>query len=161
MLNRHGEVFRTLLGASDLALVAASWLAAYGLRFRLGFDAPLGVPEFRSYVMLLALILPLWFVLFRARGLYEAQRTSSLWRESSQVFDGDSDRCRDPRRRDLLLPQLLLFARCRSPLLRPFLRVGDFFSSHRPGNSARAPPPRLQPALRPHRGRRRARGAGD
>ncbi len=86
MLNRHGEVFRTLLGASDLALVAASWLAAYGLRFRLGFDAPLGVPEFRSYVMLLALILPLWFVLFRARGLYEAQRTSSLWRESSQVF---------------------------------------------------------------------------
>jgi Undecaprenyl-phosphate glucose phosphotransferase len=83
MLNRHGEVFRTLLGVGDLGLVAASWLAAYVLRFR--FDAPLGVPEFRAYVMLLSLILPLWFVLFRARGLYEAQRTSSLWREVSQV----------------------------------------------------------------------------
>jgi Undecaprenyl-phosphate glucose phosphotransferase len=86
MLNRHGEVFRTLLGLGDLALVAGSWLAAYGLRFRLGFDAPLGVPDFRSYVMLLAFILPLWFVLFRGRGLYEAQRTSSLWREASQVL---------------------------------------------------------------------------
>jgi Undecaprenyl-phosphate glucose phosphotransferase len=85
MLNRHGEVFRTLLGVGDLALVAASWLAAYGLRFHLGFDAPLGVPEFRAYVMLLLFILPLWFVLFRSHGLYEAQRTSSLWREVSQV----------------------------------------------------------------------------
>ncbi|HYB13406.1 MAG TPA: undecaprenyl-phosphate glucose phosphotransferase, partial [Myxococcota bacterium] len=86
MLNRHGEVFRTLLGVGDLVLVAASWLAAYGLRFRLGFDAPQGVPEFRAYVLLLALILPLWFVLLRSRGLYEAQRTNSLSREAGQVL---------------------------------------------------------------------------
>ena len=86
MLSRHSEVLRTLLLLADLSLVAAAWLMAYALRFSGWMDAPLGVPGFRPYASLLALILPLWFFLFRARGLYEAQRTGSMFREAGQIL---------------------------------------------------------------------------
>ena len=71
MLHRYGEVFRTLAMAVDLAIVGVAWLAAYWIRFD-AFPAPLGIPEFRAYVEALVAILPLWHVLFRARGLYES-----------------------------------------------------------------------------------------
>ena len=44
MLYRHGEVFRSLLMATDLVLVALVWLGAYGLRFYTGLEAPQGTP---------------------------------------------------------------------------------------------------------------------
>src|SRR5208337_2575133 len=98
MLNRHGEVFRTLLGASDLALVAASWLAAYGLRFRLGFDAPLGVPEFRSCHAPRVDPAALVRALPSARALRGPAHEFPLARVEPGLHC-DSDRCRDPRRR--------------------------------------------------------------
>jgi Undecaprenyl-phosphate glucose phosphotransferase len=85
MLYRYSEVFRTSLLLVDLLLVASSWLAAYSIRFYTVFDAPLGVPLFEAYLPPLALILPLWFVLFRSRGLYEPQRTGSLFGEIGRV----------------------------------------------------------------------------
>ena len=85
MLYRYSEVFRTSLLLADLALVAASWLAAYHIRFYTVFDAPLGIPEFEAYLPPLAVILPLWLVLFRSRGLYQPRRTSSLFSEMSRV----------------------------------------------------------------------------
>ncbi len=85
MLYRYSEIFRTCLLVADLSLVAVSWLLAYQIRFHTFFDAPLGIPEFRAYLPPLLVILPLWFALFRSRGLYEPQRTGSLLRELSQV----------------------------------------------------------------------------
>ena len=86
MLHRHSEIFRTLLIAADLGLVVASWLAAYWIRFQMGFEAPRGVPEFRSYVEALAAIVPLWFLLFRAYGLYEPHRTRTIPAEAIEVL---------------------------------------------------------------------------
>ena len=85
MLYRYSEVFRTSLLLADLVLVTVSWLGAYYLRFHTVFDAPLGIPEFGAYLAPLALILPLWLVLFRSRGLYEPQRTGSLFGEVGRV----------------------------------------------------------------------------
>jgi len=85
VLYRHSEVFRSLLVAADLALVAAAWLGAYLIRFYGPFDAPLGVPDAALYARPLVVILPLWLVLFRARGLYEPQRTASMWAEAAGV----------------------------------------------------------------------------
>jgi Undecaprenyl-phosphate glucose phosphotransferase len=87
MLYRHGEVFRTILGVSDAALVVAAWLGAYWLRFESGlFASPLGVPELRQYVYPLSVIVPLWLLLFRSHGLYEPQRTGALLSEAGTVL---------------------------------------------------------------------------
>ena len=86
MLYRHSEVFRTSLLLADLGLVAASWLAAYYIRFYTVFESPLGIPEFDAYLTPLAVILPLWLFMFRSRGLYEPQRTGSIWSETGRVI---------------------------------------------------------------------------
>lgn len=86
MLYRHSEVFRSLLVAADLAVVALAWLGAYGLRFHTGFEVPKGIPPFEMYLRPLVVILPLWAWLFRARGLYEPMRAGSLLVEIGKVI---------------------------------------------------------------------------
>jgi FlaA1/EpsC-like NDP-sugar epimerase len=86
MLYRYSEVFRTLMGVADTALVASAWLAAYWMRFHMGIPAPLGHQGPGAYFEALAVILPLWFVLFRSYGIYEPQRTESLIHEAGQVI---------------------------------------------------------------------------
>jgi Undecaprenyl-phosphate glucose phosphotransferase len=86
MLYRYSEVFRTLMGVADTALVASAWLAAYWIRFHMGIPAPLGHQGPGAYFEALAVILPLWFVLFRSYGIYEPQRTESLIHEAGQVI---------------------------------------------------------------------------
>ncbi|UCE85249.1 MAG: undecaprenyl-phosphate glucose phosphotransferase [Deltaproteobacteria bacterium] len=86
MLYRYNEIFRSTLLLTDLALVAGAWVAAYGIRFYTVLEAPLGIPPFAPYAQLLALILPLWFWLFRSRGLYEPQRTGSMLGEAGNVI---------------------------------------------------------------------------
>ncbi|MEE2664534.1 MAG: undecaprenyl-phosphate glucose phosphotransferase [Myxococcota bacterium] len=86
MFYRHSEIFRSLLVAADLSIVGLAWLGAYARRFRAGIAAPLGVPEFEVYLLPLAVILPLWFVLFQARGLYEPMRTGSVLVEAARVI---------------------------------------------------------------------------
>lgn len=86
MLYRYSEVFRTLLGVADLILVGAAWLAAYWLRFEAGLPVPRGVPAPEPYLYALAVILPLFMVLFRSHGLYEARRMDSALGEASAVI---------------------------------------------------------------------------
>jgi Undecaprenyl-phosphate glucose phosphotransferase len=86
VLYRYSEVFRSSLLITDMTLVAGSWLAAYFIRFHTVFDAPLGIPDFQAYLPPLLVIIPLWIGLFRARGLYEPQRTGSLPREASSIL---------------------------------------------------------------------------
>ncbi|HKJ24563.1 MAG TPA: hypothetical protein VKB65_07060, partial [Myxococcota bacterium] len=90
MLYRYGEIMRSGLLLADLLLVAATWIAAYHVRFYAPgvLPDPLGreVPDFRQYALALVVILPLWFWLFRARGLYAAQRMHSLADEAASVL---------------------------------------------------------------------------
>ena len=86
MLYRYSELFRSLIVAVDLCLVAAAWLAAYAIRFHAGIPAPLGIPELSTYLYPLLVILPLWLGLFRSHGLYQPQRTGSLLREAGTVI---------------------------------------------------------------------------
>ncbi len=86
MLHRYSEVFRTLLMALDLALLAGAWCLAYYVRFYTDFTSPRGVPPFTQYALVLPFILPVWFTLLRSRGLYDPQRTDSPLREAGGVI---------------------------------------------------------------------------
>ncbi|MFK7897563.1 MAG: undecaprenyl-phosphate glucose phosphotransferase [Myxococcota bacterium] len=86
MLNRHSEIFRTLLVMADLAWVAVAWLGAFGLRFHAGIPAPLGKPPAMDYVSPLLLILPLYLMLFRSHGLYAPRRIDSALGEAGAVL---------------------------------------------------------------------------
>ncbi len=87
MLYRYSEVIRSALLVADMTIVGVAWVAAFYLRFYLpGMPPPNGeIPPFEQYAVLLPGILPLWFWLFRARGLYEAQRTHAVVREAGAV----------------------------------------------------------------------------
>ena len=85
MLYRHSEVFRTIMGAADGALIALAWLAAYAIRFDSGLATPLGIPAPEPYLYALALIVPLFLLLFRSNGLYEARRMDSSLGEVAAI----------------------------------------------------------------------------
>jgi len=86
MLYRYSEVFRTLIGLADLSLIAAAWLAAYGIRFYSGIPVEHGIPDLGLYAQALVLILPVWLALFYSHGLYEPRRTGSLFREAGMIL---------------------------------------------------------------------------
>lgn len=85
MLYRYSEVFRSLLAAADVVLIASAWLGAYTLRFNTGWPAPLGVPAPEPYLYALVVILPLFLFLFRSHGLYTARRMDSSLGEAAAV----------------------------------------------------------------------------
>lgn len=78
MLKRHSQFLESLMLLSDLLAIAASWTAAYYLRFFWG-PVPVyrGVPGVRPYLFLMAVIVVVWGVAFRAFGLYRPRRISS------------------------------------------------------------------------------------
>ena len=82
MLKRHSQFFESLMLLSDLLVIAASWIAAYYLRFFWG-PVPVyrGIPGLRPYLFLLALIVVIWGVAFKAFGLYRPRRVSSRFAE--------------------------------------------------------------------------------
>jgi len=89
VLYRYSEVIRAGMAVADLLLVAGAWLAAYALRFHApGMPEPPGseIPAFRQYALALPVILPVWFLLFRSRGLYRPQRVGSLADEAGRVL---------------------------------------------------------------------------
>lgn len=87
MLYRYSEVFRTLLVAADATLVAASWLVSWWICSASGWlEVEGGTPDLESHATLLLAIVPLWLLLFRARGLYRPQRTGSLLKEAGGVI---------------------------------------------------------------------------
>jgi exopolysaccharide biosynthesis polyprenyl glycosylphosphotransferase len=104
MLYRYNEVFRTLLGVADLVVIASAWLGAYVLRFNSGLPVPLGVPPAIDYAYPLAVILPLFLVLFRSHGLYEPRRMDSPLGEVSAIV-------RSTAMGILLLSAITFFAR--------------------------------------------------
>jgi FlaA1/EpsC-like NDP-sugar epimerase len=83
MLRAHSRLFEHLMLAADLAVVAVSWLAAYGLRFYV-IGPPLVVPSpppLRDYLLQLLPILAVWAVSFHAFDLYRPRRLGSYLAE--------------------------------------------------------------------------------
>ena len=79
MLKAYSRLFEHLALASDLVLVGACWLAAYGLRFYV-VGPPLVTPEvppLGDYLLQLVPILLVWGVAFHAFGLYRPRRLGS------------------------------------------------------------------------------------
>ncbi|MBN2474511.1 MAG: undecaprenyl-phosphate glucose phosphotransferase [Pirellulales bacterium] len=77
MYRRHGDKLALVFLGCDLAVTAAVWIGAYWLRFAL-WDSPYGVPEFRSVVRELPVVLVLAAVSYRLCGLYEVHRLRQL-----------------------------------------------------------------------------------
>jgi Undecaprenyl-phosphate glucose phosphotransferase len=71
---------------SDLLAIAASWIAAYVLRFYRGpIPVYRGIPDSYPYLILLALILVVWGMAFKAFGLYRPRRISSHFAEVRDI----------------------------------------------------------------------------
>jgi exopolysaccharide biosynthesis polyprenyl glycosylphosphotransferase len=90
MLKRYGHLFFAIAVACDAAAVAAAWMIAYVIKFRLGLlpilePVPPGAPAFVRLlpVVLLCSLLALGFV-----GLYSPVRTRSLFREALPITKG-------------------------------------------------------------------------
>ncbi|MDE2179325.1 MAG: undecaprenyl-phosphate glucose phosphotransferase [candidate division NC10 bacterium] len=78
MLKRHSKFLENLMLLSDLLAIAASWIAAYALRFYWGpIPVYQGIPGIHPYLVLLALIIIVWGIAFKAFGLYRPRRVSS------------------------------------------------------------------------------------
>jgi hypothetical protein len=79
VLKAHSRLFEHLMLAADLVVVAASWLAAYALRFYV-IGPPLVTPSpppLRDYLLQLLPILAVWAVSFHAFDLYRPRRLGS------------------------------------------------------------------------------------
>jgi Undecaprenyl-phosphate glucose phosphotransferase len=88
LLRKYSEIFRTVCGLIDLAIVAAAWLGAYALRFHSGLLPPPPVhTPFENYAWLLVGILPLWHLLLHHRGLYEPEARRSVFRDSRALVE--------------------------------------------------------------------------
>jgi Undecaprenyl-phosphate glucose phosphotransferase len=84
MYRRHGEKLAQIFLACDLAVTAASWLAAYAMRFGL-VASPEGVPDPQLVVAGLPFVLLSAAVAYRSAGLYEIHRLRELPRELGVV----------------------------------------------------------------------------
>jgi len=86
VLKRHSRFFESLMLGADLLLVAAAWIGACLLRFS-GFPIPLirDLPPWRPYLILLAAILLIWSIVFKAFGLYRPRRLSTRMAEVRDI----------------------------------------------------------------------------
>jgi len=78
MLKKHSKFFETLVLLIDLITLSSSWILAYYLRFYSPIiPASKSIPSFYTYLTLLIIMLPLWYVVFKTFGLYRPRRISS------------------------------------------------------------------------------------
>ena len=87
MLKAHSRLFEQLMLAADLAVVAGSWLAAYGLRFYV-VGPPLvtpDVPPLGDYLLQLLPILVVWGFAFHWFDLYRPRRMGSHLSEWADI----------------------------------------------------------------------------
>lgn len=91
MVKKHSQVFLTLLFLGDTAIVAASWLSAYYLRFHAG-PIPLykPVPSFDLYTSLTLYAVIIWALTFKTFGLYSPMRIVTKFEESAMIIKASS-----------------------------------------------------------------------
>jgi len=82
VLRAHSRFFEQLTLVGDLVLIAGCWVLAYYLRFAPGpIPVYRGVPPLLPYLYLLAPIVVVWAVAFRAFDLYRPRRLGSHFSE--------------------------------------------------------------------------------
>jgi len=92
VLKAHPKFLEHLMLAGDLALVAASWVLSYFIRFEI-FGPPLrhgDVPPLGPYLLLLLPILIVWGLSFRAFDLYRPRRIGSHLSEAADIAKASS-----------------------------------------------------------------------
>ncbi len=89
MITKNRQLFASGLFLLDGVLIAASWLAAYWLRFHgLGVPAPLGVPSIQLYLWFGAVLTPVALIILRSLHLYRSARTVRLSQEMFSLVQG-------------------------------------------------------------------------
>lgn len=80
-----------MCAATDLTIVAAAWMGAYALRFQTELfpAAPVRTAP-HLYAQLLLAILPIWYLLLHARGLYRFDRRRSWLQESASIVGANT-----------------------------------------------------------------------
>lgn len=87
MLKKHNQLFLTIMLVADIAMVVASWLAAYYFRFYSGFvPTPYGIPPLSMYVNLLPAVVLIWAIALQVGGLYVQMRSDSRFHEYYRIF---------------------------------------------------------------------------
>jgi Undecaprenyl-phosphate glucose phosphotransferase len=77
MLKAHARLFKQLMLAGDVTMIALCWLFAYWLRFYSGLFSRGDIPPFGDYALQLLPILVVWAFAFRAFDLYRPLRLGS------------------------------------------------------------------------------------
>jgi Undecaprenyl-phosphate glucose phosphotransferase len=86
MLKKHSKFFETLVLFLDWITLSCSWILAYFLRFYFPIiPVSKGIPPFLTYLTLLIIMLPLWYIVFKAFGLYRPRRISSKFAEVMDI----------------------------------------------------------------------------
>ncbi|MHC4138894.1 MAG: undecaprenyl-phosphate glucose phosphotransferase [Planctomycetota bacterium] len=89
MLKKHSKFFETLVLFFDWITLSGSWILAYYLRFYFPvIPVSKGIPPFLTYLTLLVIMLPLWYVVFKVFGLYRPRRISSKFAEVMDIAKG-------------------------------------------------------------------------
>src|SRR3989441_8059702 len=89
MITKNRQLFATGLFLLDGVVIAASWLAAYWLRFYgLGVPSPLGVPPIGPYLWFGAVLTPVALMILRSLHLYRSSRTVRLSQEMFALIQG-------------------------------------------------------------------------
>ncbi|MHC4269487.1 MAG: undecaprenyl-phosphate glucose phosphotransferase [Planctomycetota bacterium] len=89
MLKKHSKFFETLVLLLDWITLSCSWMFAYYLRFYVPvIHVTKGIPPFLTYLTLLVIMLPLWYIVFKAFGLYRPKRVSSKIAEIVDISKG-------------------------------------------------------------------------
>src|SRR5207344_1590426 len=89
MLARHRQLFATGLFFLDGAILFASWVAAYMLRFQwLGLSSPRGVPPLSLYLWFGAVLTPIALLVLRTFRIYRSTRTARLGQELFALAQG-------------------------------------------------------------------------
>ena len=91
MLKAHSKFFETLVLFLDWITLSCSWVLAYCIRFYIPIiPAHKGIPSFYTYITLLLIMIPLWFIVFKALGLYRPRRISSRVAEAMDIVKATS-----------------------------------------------------------------------
>jgi Undecaprenyl-phosphate glucose phosphotransferase len=89
MLARSRQLLATAVFLLDAALIVASWLTAYWLRFHgLALPAPRGIPPLELYLWSCAVLTPVTLLVLRGFQLYRSGRTTRLSRELLTLTQG-------------------------------------------------------------------------
>ncbi|MEW6407152.1 MAG: undecaprenyl-phosphate glucose phosphotransferase [Patescibacteria group bacterium] len=89
MLKKHAQFFKGILFLSDIAVIIASWVLAYYLRFYTNLiPADKGISEFGQFFNLLVVLVPIYILVFRYIGLYRPMRSTLRAQEFRRILNG-------------------------------------------------------------------------